>query len=152
MEILAYDPLVPKEVMEKAGAKVLGIPEILKASDFVTLHVPSMPETKGLIGEVQFKMMKRSAFLINCARGPIVDEKALYEALTRGEIAGAGLDVFEQEPIDPANPLLKLPNVIFSPHVASATRDTLRLMTQRIFTNMLQVVNGLKVDEKYLVR
>lgn len=130
----------------------LPLDELIRTSDVVTLHCPLNRDTRGLMNAERFRSMKKSALLINCARGPIVDEKALYGALTQGEIAGAGLDVFEREPIDPDNPLLKLSNVIFSPHVASATRDTLRLMTQRIFTNMLQIAKGLKVEEKYLVR
>jgi D-3-phosphoglycerate dehydrogenase len=121
MKILAYDSLVPGEAMEKAGATVVSIPEILHASDFVTLHVPSTPETKGLIGAAQLKTMKRSAYLINCARGPIVDEAALVKALKDGTIAGAGLDVFDPEPPKADNPLFGVPNVNLSPHSAALT-------------------------------
>jgi D-3-phosphoglycerate dehydrogenase len=142
MEILGYDPLVPKEAMEKAGARVLSVPEILKASDFVTLHVPSMPETKGMMGEAQFKMMKRSAYLINCARGPIVDEAALVAALRDGSIAGAGLDVFDPEPPRADNPLFKLPNVVLSPHSAGLTVECVIRMATHAAQAIIDVLEG----------
>jgi D-3-phosphoglycerate dehydrogenase len=142
MDVLAYDPLVPKETMEKAGARVTAIPEILKASDFVTLHVPSMPETKGMIGEAQLKMMKRSAYLINCARGPIVDEAALVKALKDGTIAGAGLDVFDPEPPKADNPLFGLPNVILSPHSAGLTVECVIRMATHAAQAIVDVLEG----------
>jgi len=142
MEILAYDPLVPKEAMEQAGARVAAIAEILKASDFVTLHVPSMAETKGLIGAAQLKAMKRSAFLINCARGPIVDEAALVAALKDGTIAGAGLDVFDPEPPRADNPLFGLPNVVLSPHSAGLTVECVIRMATHAAQAIIDVLEG----------
>jgi D-3-phosphoglycerate dehydrogenase len=146
MEILGYDPLVPKAAMEQAGAKVLSIPEILQASDFVTLHVPSMPETKGLIGEAQLTMMKRSAYLINCARGPIVDEAALFAALKAGTIAGAGLDVFDPEPPMADNPLFGLPNVVLSPHSAGLTVECVIRMATHAAQAIIDVLEGRKPE------
>ena len=142
MEILAYDPLVPKETMEKAGARVAAIAEILKAADFVTLHVPSMAETKGMIGTAQLKTMKRSAFLINCARGPIVDEAALVAALKDGTIAGAGLDVFDPEPPRADNPLFGLPNVVLSPHSAGLTVECVIRMATHAAQAIIDVLEG----------
>lgn len=142
MKILAYDPLVPREAMEKAGAKVVAIPEILKASDFVTLHVPSMPETKGMIGEAQLKTMKRSAYLINCARGPIVDEAALVKALKDGTIAGAGLDVFDPEPPKADSQLFQLPNVVLSPHSAGLTAECVIRMATHAAQAIIDVLEG----------
>jgi D-3-phosphoglycerate dehydrogenase len=142
MEVLAYDPLVPREAMEKAGARVATIPEILTAADFVTLHVPSNPETKGMIGEAQFKMMKRSAFLINCARGPVVDEAALVKALKDGTIAGAGLDVFDPEPPMADNPLFGLPNVVLSPHSAGLTVECVIRMATHAAQAIVDVLEG----------
>jgi D-3-phosphoglycerate dehydrogenase len=142
MAILAQDPLVPKDIMEGAGAKVATIAEILSASDFVTLHVPSLPETKGLIGEAQLKIMKRSAFLINCARGPIVDEAALVKALRDGTIAGAGLDVFDPEPPQAANPLFALPNVVLSPHSAGLTVECVIRMATHAAQAIIDVLEG----------
>ena len=142
MEVLAYDPLVPKEAMEKAGAKVVAIQKILKASDFVTLHVPSMPETKGMISTAQLNMMKRSAFLINCARGPIVDEPALVKAIKEGVIAGAGLDVFDPEPPLADNPLFGLPNVLLSPHSAGLTVECVIRMATHAAQAIADVLEG----------
>lgn len=142
MTILAHDPIVPKEAMERAGAKVVAIPEILKASDFVTLHVPSMPETKSMIGTAQLQMMKRSAYLINCARGPIVDEAALVTALKSGTIAGAGLDVFDPEPPVATNPLFSLPNVILSPHSAGLTVECVIRMATHAAQAIIDVLEG----------
>jgi D-3-phosphoglycerate dehydrogenase len=142
MTVLAYDSLVPKEAMEKAGAKVVAIPEILHASDFVTLHVPSTPETKGLIGAAQLKAMNRSAYLINCARGPIVDEGALVKALKDGTIAGAGLDVFDPEPPKADNPLFGLPNVILSPHSAGLTVECVIRMATHAAQAIIDVLEG----------
>ena len=142
MEVLAYDPLVPREAMEKAGARVATIPEILTAADFVTLHVPSNPETKGMIGEAQLKMMKRSAFLINCARGPVVDEAALVKALKDGTIAGAGLDVFDPEPPTADNPLFGLPNVLLSPHSAGLTVECVIRMATHAAQAIVDVLEG----------
>jgi D-3-phosphoglycerate dehydrogenase len=142
MAILAHDPLVPKDVMEGAGAKVVPIPEILRASDFVTLHAPSLPETKGMIGEAQLQMMKRSAFLINCARGPLVDEAALVTALKNKTIAGAGLDVFDPEPPKADNPLFGLPNVVLSPHSAGLTVECVIRMATHAAQAIIDVLEG----------
>jgi D-3-phosphoglycerate dehydrogenase len=146
MEILAYDALVPKAAMEQAGATVLGIPEILKAADFVTLHVPSNAQTAGMIGEAQLKTMKRSAYLINCARGPVVDEAALVRALKDGTIAGAGLDVFDPEPPKADNPLFGLPNVVLSPHSAGLTEQAVIRMATHAAQAIIDVIEGRKPE------
>jgi len=146
MQILGYDPMVPKAVMEKAGATVLPIPEILRAADFVTLHVPSMPETKGMINAATLKSMKRTAYLINCARGPIVDEAALAAALRDGTIAGAGLDVFDPEPPKADNPLFTLPNVILSPHSAGLTVECVIRMATHAAQAIIDVLEGRKPE------
>jgi len=100
---------------------VSNLREMLSLCDFVVVTVPLTPETHHLIGEKEFKAMKNSAYLINISRGAVIDEKALIEALKKGHIAGAALDVFEQEPLPPESPLWKLPNVILSPHISAAT-------------------------------
>jgi len=143
MDVLAYDPIVPREAMEKAGGRVMtSIPEMLKIADFVTLHVPSMPETKALIGEAELRMMKRTAFLVNCARGPIVDEAALARALKAGTIAGAGIDVFDPEPPKANNPLFALPNVILSPHSAGLTVECVIRMATHAAQAIMDVLEG----------
>jgi glyoxylate reductase len=115
--------------------------ELLKTADFVTLHVPLAPDTKHLIGQKELQLMKKSAFLINASRGPVVDEKALVEALRSGSIAGAGLDVFEAEPkVTPE--LLKMENTLLVPHVGSATDETREKMALVAVNNLLAVIRG----------
>jgi len=143
MEILAYDPLIPAEAMEQAGAKVVkGIPELLKAADVVTVHVPSSPQTKGLIGVKELAMMKPTAFLINTARGPLVDEAALVQALKEKQIAGAGLDVFDPEPPKADNPLYTLPNVVLTPHSAGLTVECVIRMATHAAQAIVDVLEG----------
>jgi D-3-phosphoglycerate dehydrogenase len=117
--LLAYDPYVSPPTLARHGAQVATLDELLEQSDFVSLHCPLTRETTRLIGERQLRRMKPTAVLINTARGPVVDEAALARALTEGWIAGAGLDVLEKEPPDPANPLLRLNNVVITSHIAA---------------------------------
>ncbi len=122
MEVIAYDPFITKEVAEKIGVKITSLEELLKKADIITLHIPLNNETRGLISHQEIEMMKPSAFLINCARGGIVDEDALYEALKNNTIAGAALDVFANEPpLD--SPLLELDNIIVTPHLGASTEE-----------------------------
>lgn len=115
--------------------------DLLQEADFVTLHVPLMPETRHLIGESELQLMKKSAFLINASRGPVVDEQALVAALKLGIIAGAGLDVFEEEPkVHPQ--LLQMENVVLLPHIGSATRATREKMSLAAVNNILAVLRG----------
>jgi D-3-phosphoglycerate dehydrogenase len=132
MQLLAYDPFVSPEIIEGAGGRpVESLPELLGKSDVVTLHVPLTPETQGLMGAPQLKAMKPAAFLINTSRGAVIDERALFESLREGRLAGAGLDVFDQEPPDSKNPLFNLPNVVVTPHSASLSAEcVVRLATQ----------------------
>ncbi len=115
--------------------------DLLQASDFVTLHVPLTPKTSHLIGAEQLGLMKRSAFLINASRGPVVDEKALVQALLAGTIAGAGLDVFEAEPRVPPE-LIRMENVLLVPHIGSATLETREKMARVAVNNILAVLRG----------
>jgi D-3-phosphoglycerate dehydrogenase len=120
LRILGYDPYVEKSLAGESGITLMtSLPELLNQSDFVSVHTPLNEETRHMIGEAEFKQMKPSAYFINTARGPVVDELALIEALQEKRIAGAGLDVFEMEPIAPDNPLLKMDNVVVVPHSAS---------------------------------
>ena len=115
---------------------------VLAEADFVSLHVPLLPETEYLIGERELTLMKRGAYLINTTRGRTVDPRALHDALTRGEIAGAALDVTDPEPIPHDDPLLSLENVLFTPHIASASRQTVRRMGQMSADNIIAALNG----------
>ncbi|MBI4296221.1 MAG: C-terminal binding protein, partial [Chloroflexi bacterium] len=110
LRLLGYDPYVNKALAAEYGITLVSLPKLLRESDFVTLHTPLDKQTRHMIGEAELKLMKPTAYLINTARGAIIDEPALIRALQEKRIAGAGLDVFEKEPIDPTNPLLKLDN------------------------------------------
>jgi glyoxylate reductase len=143
MKILFYD-VIPRPEMEKLGAKQVDIDTLLKESDFVSIHVPLMKETYHLINEEKLKLMKKTAYLINNSRGPVVDEKALYQALKEGKIAGAALDVFEQEPTPLDNPLLKLDNVVVAPHISSASYETRSKMAEMVAENLVAFFKGKK--------
>jgi D-3-phosphoglycerate dehydrogenase / 2-oxoglutarate reductase len=121
LNVIAYDPYVPAELFREAGVRQATLGQVCQDSDFVSIHVPHLPGTHHLIGAPQLALMKQQAILINTARGPVVDEPALIQALQNGQILGAGLDVTEQEPVDPNNPLLQMPNVVVTPHMASAS-------------------------------
>jgi len=144
MKILFYD-VIPRPEMEKElGAKRVELEMLLRESDFVSIHVPLMKETHHMINAEKLKLMKKTAYLINNARGPVVDEKALYEALKEGRIAGAGLDVFEQEPVSLDNPLLKLDNVVIAPHISSASYETRSRMAEMVAENLVAFFEGRK--------
>jgi D-3-phosphoglycerate dehydrogenase len=124
MKVIAYDPHMPEELVKKLGVELTTIDEVCKKSDFISVHVPMTKDTRHLISKAQFKSMKKDAMFIDCARGGVVDEVALYEALTTGEIAGAALDVFEVEPTTKENcPLLGLENFICTPHLGASTSE-----------------------------
>ena len=120
MKVIGYDPFPPKEL--PAGVKVVSLDELVTKSDFVTLHVPLTVDTKNLFGADAFAKMKKGAYLINCARGGVVDEAAVLVALQAGQLAGAALDVFGKEPPDPS-PLFQHENLIASPHLGASTRE-----------------------------
>jgi len=138
-----YDVTRPQPEVER-GLEVIFSPfhDLLERSDIITLHVPLTEQTRGMIGAEELALMGEQAILINTARGALVDEGALYHALTTGQIAGAGLDVFVQEPPPPDNPLLTLDNVVVTPHIAAGTRDALQAKMAAAFANMLRVAQG----------
>lgn len=142
LRVLYYDSFGPSREYElKLGASFVALADLLRESDFVTLHVPLTEETRHLIGPEQLRMMKPSAILINTSRGPVIDERALAEALRDGTIAAAGLDVFEHEPeIDPLLSTLK--NVVLAPHAASASLETRSLMAKLAAENMIAALSG----------
>lgn len=144
MNILYYDEYRPDAKLEKElGITYAPFDELLQKSDYVSIHVPLMESTHHFIGERELKLMKKSAYLINSARGPIVDEKALVKALKEKEIAGAGLDVFEDEP-ELAPGLAELDNVVIAPHIASATVETRSKMATMAAEGCLSVLKGEK--------
>ena len=123
MTVLAYDPFAKGAGLPDYIRMVEDRDEIFKRSDYVSLHVPATTETVHSVSDREFGLMKPTAYLINAARGSIVDEAALYRALQEEKIAGAGLDVLEQEPIDPSNPLVAMDNVLTAPHIGGATKE-----------------------------
>ncbi len=119
MDVIAYDPYCPPWIAREYRIRLVGsLEELASESDFVSVHTPLNNETRGLLGESFFRAMKPTAYFVNTCRGPVVDEAALIAALNAGDLAGAGLDVFEEEPTDPENPLLKMDNVVVTPHSA----------------------------------
>ena len=142
MRILYNDARRAPEAMERdLGLEFVSKEELLKHADFVSLHVPLLADTKHLIGKAELEQMKRTAILVNTARGPVVDETALIDALEQGVIAGAGLDVFEYEPSVPER-MLALKNVALAPHIASASVDTRKRMCMMAAENTLAVLSG----------
>ncbi len=123
MQVVGYDPYLSEEAAAKHGVRLASMDELLATADYVTLHVPLMDSTRGLIGKNAFSKMKKTAFLINCARGGIVDEAALIEALEQKKIKGAALDVFETEPLPADHPLLSRNDVILTPHLGASTEE-----------------------------
>jgi glyoxylate reductase len=142
MRILYYDiRRLHPAVEQQHQLQFFPLRDLLQVSDFVTLHVPLTPETKHLIGAEELGLMKKTAYLINASRGPVVDEKALVEALRTGKIAGAGLDVFEAEPkVTPE--LLQVENTLLLPHIGSATDETREAMALRAANNILAAIRG----------
>jgi D-3-phosphoglycerate dehydrogenase / 2-oxoglutarate reductase len=122
MKVLAFDPALKPGTTPPPGIELVGFDDLVGRADFITLHLPLLPQTKNLFGKETLAKMKKGAYLINCARGGIVDEGALYDALKSGHLAGAALDVFEKEPCGPL-PLFELDNVIASPHVGASTKE-----------------------------
>ena len=141
-----YNDKVRSEKAENFGATRVELDELLERSDIVTLHTPLDNSTKGIIGERELRLMKNTGVLINTCRGPVVDEIALQHALEDGEIWGAGLDVFEQEPVDPNNPILKLENTVVAPHIAGKSYESYPRRVRFAFENMTKVWQGGQPD------
>lgn len=143
MEVWAYDPFVTAETLASDDIVLKkDMTEVIRAADFLSLHVPLTEQTHGLMGRAQFELMKPGAFFINTSRGEVVQETALVDALKNRKIAGAGLDVFENEPPEVNNPLFKIQNVIATPHSAALTREVVALLAQGSAENVLNVLGG----------
>jgi D-3-phosphoglycerate dehydrogenase len=142
VHMLAYDPYVEELVMSQYDAEPAGLAEVLQRSDIISMHAPATPDAHHLLTEEHFRMMKPSALFINTGRGPTVDEAALVKALEEGWIAAAGLDVLEQEPPDPGNPLLRMDNVILTAHVASASARFDPARRRRVGRELALVLSG----------
>lgn len=142
MKVIAYDPYIDKSIAEDLGVEMTDLETLLRTSDFVSIHAPLTNETRHMIGERELRIMKRTAYIINTARGAIIDERALVKALSEGWIAGAGLDVYEKEPPALDNPLLKMDNVILSPHIAFYTEEAVRRLEMTAVEEAIRILSG----------
>ena len=146
-ETIYYDILeMPQELQQRLRARPVGFEELLRVSDIVTLHVPLNPVTRKLIGQRELEMMKPTAYLITTCRGPVVDQKALYQALKSKRIAGAGLDVLEEEPTPTDNPLLDLDNIVITPHMAGYSSETNVRAAEFGYANIKRALAGEPIE------
>jgi len=141
-KVLVYDPYVSKEIIEASGAQKADLETVLTEADYISLHVPVTPETKGIINKKAFSLMKNSAILINTARGPLIDEEALIDALSTGKIAFAGLDTHAKEPLPADSPLLKMDNCILTDHVGFYSDESMKELHTKIAQNIRAVLEG----------
>lgn len=142
LRVISSDPFVTPEVMAEHGVEPVTLEQVFSESDFISAHVPHSKATHHMIGEAQFALMKPDAIFVNTGRGPVVDEEALIAALRAGKLAGAGLDVLEQEPPDPSNPLLSMPNVTVTPHVAAQSNESTVARRRRHGEEIARVLSG----------
>ena len=142
MEVLAYHPTRPPEWIVERGAAPADLPELLASSDVISVHVPLTPATRGMLAAEQFAVMRPGAVLINVSRGGVVDEAALVEALRSGCLAGAGIDVFDQEPPPPDHPLMRLDQVVLSPHRGGRTREATQRQGRQAVRRLVEVLAG----------
>jgi D-3-phosphoglycerate dehydrogenase len=145
MTVLGFDPYVPPDELRRREAEPASdLADLLGRADIVTCHTPLTAETRHLVNEKTIRLMKDGAILINASRGEVADERALFEALTRGKLRAAGLDVWEEEPVSRDNPLLNLPNVVCTPHMAGLSEEASRRMATQVTEEILRVLRGEK--------
>jgi len=160
LRIIVYDPYAPEEMIRELGVERVGLEQLLRESDYVSIHSALTKDNRHMIGEAQISLMKRGSYLINTARGPLIDEAALYDALAKGIIAGAGLDVLEVEPARMDNPLLKLENVIVTGHSGHYSDRSVAVVRGRAAEDVQRIIDGQwpiawvnpEVKEKYLAK
>ena len=141
-KVVAFDPFLPVEKAKEMGVPLLDLPQLLAASDIVTLHATATDKDQPLIGRAELARMKKGAILVNVARGSLVDRQALAEALTSGQLSGAALDVFDPEPPDPSDPLLKLPNVVTTPHLGASTVEAQERVALQTVEAVIEALSG----------
>ncbi|KPK24110.1 MAG: hypothetical protein AMJ70_02765 [Dehalococcoidia bacterium SG8_51_3] len=142
LKVLGHDPYISKSKAMECGITLISLPDLLSEADYISIHTLCNQETQHLIGEKELRLMKSNAFLINTSRGSIINEVALIKALEEKQIAGAGLDVFEQEPVDPNNPLLKMSNVVITPHSAYYSDNAIRRLRTSVGKEAARVLSG----------
>ena len=146
MSILVYDPFIDKSKIEAPGIKSADLDTLIASSDFVSLHARESKENENMFGKKQFELMKKMSYFINSARGKLLDESALLEALTNGRIAGACLDVMKKEPVSPDNPLVSMDNVFITPHIAGASREVPLRGAEIVAKQVQNFINGEKLE------
>jgi phosphoglycerate dehydrogenase-like enzyme len=151
MRVLAYDPVADPAYADAQDIELVGLEQLFREADFVSVHAPHSSETDKIVNGERLALMKPSAFVINTARGGLVDEAALHEALKSGRIAGAGLDVFAVEPLPADSPLRSLSNVVLTPHCAGGTVSAVGLMTERCVDNVLAIRERRSPGDRYLL-
>jgi D-3-phosphoglycerate dehydrogenase len=144
MKVIGYDPFLAASAFPEEIEKIDDWDEIFRTADFISVHIPATPETRDSISVNEFGLMKETAYFINAARGEVVDEAALISALEKGQIAGAGLDVFDPEPPAKDNPLFKMENVILTPHNAALTAECMKRMALHAAQGIHDVLSGAK--------
>lgn len=145
MKMVAFDPYITQDIVDPVGVKLTTFEEVLQISDYITIHALLTDETRGMVGKEQFAMMKDGVRIVNCARGPIIQEEALVEALESGKVAGVGLDVFTTEPPG-ASKLVKMPNVVCTPHIAANTGEAQTSAGVTVAEQVLKVLGGDRPD------
>ncbi|MGE5617696.1 MAG: C-terminal binding protein [Sphingomonadaceae bacterium] len=142
LTLLAHDPFVTQDTADRYGVTLVSLEELLARSDYLSVHAPLNAKTRHMLSEAEFRRMKPSAVVLNTARGPVVDEEALVKALREGWIAGAGLDVYEEEPLDPTSPLLTMENVLLTPHTAGLSDESQRDSRRRVSRAVAEILAG----------
>lgn len=142
LRILAYDPFARPEYARRLGVELVEFDTLVAESDYISIHCPLTPQTRGMFGPEAFRRMKSTAILVNTARGPVIQQQALVEALRTGELAGAGLDVYEQEPLPKDSPLLHMPNLICTPHCAWYTEEAVMAVQEKAAQEAANVLTG----------
>jgi len=142
VELLYHDVIERSELEAELGIRRVELDALLGESDIITLHTPLTPGTHVLISKREFKLMRAGVYLVNTSRGKVIDQRALVEALETGKVAGAALDVFEEEPLDPADPLASMGNVILTPHLGASSREAMRRMAVQVAEGVVEVLRG----------
>jgi len=144
MKVIAYDPFAKPEAFKNTGVESVDFDALLQTSDYVSLHAPLLPETRGMMNAAAFAKLKKGAYIVNTARGPLIDEQALVAALESGQVGGAGLDVVAVEPLAKDSPLLGRDNVIISPHTAFYSIEALDELQTKCASDLARVLSGKK--------
>jgi D-3-phosphoglycerate dehydrogenase len=142
VELLYFDVVGRPELEAELGLRRVELDTLLGMSDIITLHTPLSPQTRGLISRREFTLMKDGVYIVNTARGKIIDQRPLIEALEAGKVAGAALDVFEEEPLDPGGPLASMDNVVLTPHLGASSREAMRRMAVEVAEGIIEVLRG----------